>query len=110
MFWWFERGGHYLRCEAQQTTAGRFELRIIGPDGAEQVEHFTDSRDLGKRQRRDDGSRKKAGQARTDGFSERQPFVTPKPLTTASTLCVKRRPNTPSVERSLPAATSSLLL
>jgi len=50
VFWWFERGGHYLRCEAQQTTTGRFELRIIGPDGAEQVEHFTDSRDLAKRQ------------------------------------------------------------
>ena len=49
MFWWFERGGHYLRCEAQQTSGG-YELRIINPDGSEQVEHFADSSDLAKRQ------------------------------------------------------------
>ena len=40
MFWWFERGGRYLRCEAQQMTAGGYELRIVSPDGTEQVEHF----------------------------------------------------------------------
>jgi hypothetical protein len=31
-------------------TTGGFELRIISPDGSEQVEHFTDSRELAKRQ------------------------------------------------------------
>jgi hypothetical protein len=50
VFWWFERGGSYMRCEAQQRTAGGYELRIIGPDGAERVEHFADSRELTKRQ------------------------------------------------------------
>ena len=50
MFWWFEREGRYLRCEAQQMAAGGYELRIISPDGSEQVEHFSDSRDLTKRQ------------------------------------------------------------
>ena len=49
MFWWFERGGRYLRCESQQTKSG-FELRIVSPDGSERVEHFVDSRELAKRQ------------------------------------------------------------
>jgi hypothetical protein len=49
VFWWFERGGRYLRCEAQQTDGG-YELRILGPDGSEHVERFTDSRELSKRQ------------------------------------------------------------
>ena len=50
MFWWFERGGSYLRCEAQPMTTGGYELRIVKPDGSEQVEHFTYSSDLAKRQ------------------------------------------------------------
>ena len=50
MFWWFERGGRYIRFESHQMTAGQFELRIIDPDGTERVEHFTDSRDLARRQ------------------------------------------------------------
>ena len=50
MFWWFERGGRYLRCEAQQMATGGYELRIVSPDGTEQIEHFSDSRDLTKRQ------------------------------------------------------------
>jgi hypothetical protein len=49
VFWWFERGGRYLRCESQQVNNG-FELRIVNPDGSEQVEHFADSRELAKRQ------------------------------------------------------------
>ena len=50
MFWWFERGGHYLRCEAQQMATGGYELRIVTPDGAERIEHFEDSNELEKRQ------------------------------------------------------------
>ena len=50
MFWWFERGGRYLRCEAAPVSAGGFELRVIHPDGTEQVERFADSGDLAQRQ------------------------------------------------------------
>jgi hypothetical protein len=31
-------------------ATGGYELRIVGPDGSEQVEHFTDPGDLNKRQ------------------------------------------------------------
>jgi hypothetical protein len=31
-------------------TTGQFELRIVSPDGTEQVERFMDSRELAKRQ------------------------------------------------------------
>jgi hypothetical protein len=50
MFWWFERGGRYLQCEAEEVRTGGYDLRIINPDGSEQVEHFADSNDLTKRQ------------------------------------------------------------
>jgi len=50
VFWWFERGGRYLRCEARQIATGQYELRIVNPDGSEQVEHFAESGDLTKRQ------------------------------------------------------------
>jgi hypothetical protein len=50
VFWWFERHGHYLRCEVRGLTAGGYELRIIDPDGCEQVEHFDHASDLAKRQ------------------------------------------------------------
>jgi hypothetical protein len=50
VFWWFERGGRYLRCEAQQTATGAYELRIVSPDGTERVEYFDHSSDLTKRQ------------------------------------------------------------
>ena len=50
MFWWFERSGAYLRCEAQRMATGSYELRIVSPDGSEQVEHFADSIDLTNRQ------------------------------------------------------------
>jgi hypothetical protein len=52
MFWWFERGGHYLRCEATQPSAGSFELRLTQPDGTEKVERFSDSTTLWERQRK----------------------------------------------------------
>ena len=50
MFWWFERGGQYLRYETREAQAGRYELRVIRPDGSEQVENFDQSADLTKRQ------------------------------------------------------------
>ena len=34
MFWWFQRGGKYLRYETRETNTGAFELRVISPDGA----------------------------------------------------------------------------
>ena len=50
MFWWFERSGQYLRYESREREGGGFELRVISPDGTEQVETFEDSTDLNKRQ------------------------------------------------------------
>ena len=50
MFWWFERQGHYLRCEVLQLSTGGYELRVVNPDGSEHVEHFVDTSDLTKRQ------------------------------------------------------------
>lgn len=50
MFWWFERAGLYLRYEARERPEGGFELRVINPDGTENVETFEDSNDLTKRQ------------------------------------------------------------
>ena len=50
MFWWFERAGEYLRCEAVPMSAGGFELRLVHPDGTESVERFSDSSDLAARQ------------------------------------------------------------
>lgn len=50
MFWWFERGGQYLRCETREAAAGRFELRLMRPDGSEQVENFDDPSHLTRRQ------------------------------------------------------------
>ena len=51
MFWWFQRGGQFLRYETRETSAGAYELRIIRPDGSELVENFNDSSDLTRRQR-----------------------------------------------------------
>ena len=50
VFWWFERKGKFLRCEAREARAGGFELVIMEPDGTERIEHFIDSADLTKRQ------------------------------------------------------------
>ena len=49
MFWWFERGGKFLRYEAR-VSGDSFEFCIIEPDGSERVERFADSRELMKRQ------------------------------------------------------------
>jgi len=50
VFWWFERGGQFLRYEARTLPNGSCELRVTTPDGVEQVETFTDSASLAARQ------------------------------------------------------------
>jgi hypothetical protein len=50
MLWWFEREGRKVRMEVLLLSAGGYELRIIGVDGVEHVEHFTDAAELAKRQ------------------------------------------------------------
>ena len=50
MFWWFERRGHYLRCEVRFLGDGRYEFVTTPPDGGEQVEPFSDAVDMTRRQ------------------------------------------------------------
>lgn len=50
MFWWFERGGQFLRYEVNDRAGGGYVLRIIDPDGTERSEDFDDSADLSRRQ------------------------------------------------------------
>ena len=50
MFWWFERHGALLRVEVLQVSQQKFELRVIGADGAESMECFSNAQDLAKRQ------------------------------------------------------------
>ena len=50
MFVWFQKGGDFLRYEARDLPNGRYELRIVEPDGTERTETFTDSTALNKRQ------------------------------------------------------------
>jgi hypothetical protein len=50
VFWWFERGGEFLRVEVLELTPDSFELRVIRADGTETVETFTNAKDLAKRQ------------------------------------------------------------
>ena len=50
MFWWYERGGRFVRCAAQAVPGDGYELRIVSPDGTEQVERFAASSELAKRQ------------------------------------------------------------
>jgi len=50
LFWWFQRGGKYLRYEVNNRPEGGYVLRIVDPDGTERTEVFDDSEDLSKRQ------------------------------------------------------------
>jgi len=50
LFWWFERGGQFLRYEARHTKEGAFELRVTSPDGGERVETFDNGDALAGRQ------------------------------------------------------------
>jgi hypothetical protein len=48
-FW--EREGHYVRCEARAADAGRgYELIVVRPDGTQELEQFDNAEDLLKRQ------------------------------------------------------------
>ena len=50
MFWWFERGGAYLRCEVLKLATEKYELRVLDPDGTESVEAFDDDVELARGQ------------------------------------------------------------
>ena len=50
MFWWFERGGRYLRCETRFVRSDRYEFVTTMPDGIERVEQFTKSDAMAERQ------------------------------------------------------------
>lgn len=50
MFWWFERNGEYVRCEVLTLSSGDYELRLVGEDGDERAEHFSDAKSLAERQ------------------------------------------------------------
>jgi hypothetical protein len=50
VFWWFERRGQYLRYEVRELPTGGYELRVVDPDGKQNVEVFANSSDLARRQ------------------------------------------------------------
>jgi len=50
VFWWFKRRDDLLRYEARDLPTGRYELRIVDPDGSERVETFDDAPSLTRRQ------------------------------------------------------------
>jgi hypothetical protein len=49
VFWWFEREEEFLRFEVLD-LGDRWELRVLYPDGTEQLEHFTNATALATRQ------------------------------------------------------------
>ena len=50
MIWFYAKQGRHLRCEVRQLAEGdRFDLVITDADGAERVEHFTDSASVTQR-------------------------------------------------------------
>ena len=51
MFWWFERNGHFMRCEVRDVPGAGYELVVTNSDGTDRVERFEDSSGLAKRQR-----------------------------------------------------------
>jgi hypothetical protein len=50
MFWWYQRDGEFLRYESREVTPGTYVLIVVMPDGAEQVEYFSDQSALQARQ------------------------------------------------------------
>jgi hypothetical protein len=43
VFWWFERGGKFIRGEARKVSeGGAYELVVMMPDGTEGIERFSD--------------------------------------------------------------------
>lgn len=49
MFYFFQKGPDYLRCEIQACTDGSFELLITGPDTVERTETYLTSQQAEKR-------------------------------------------------------------
>lgn len=49
MFYFFQKGKDYLRCEIQARTDGSFELLITEPDTKERTEHYSTSQQAEKR-------------------------------------------------------------
>jgi hypothetical protein len=49
VFWWFERRGEYVRCEARRAPDGHDELCVTDPE-IERIERFDDSAALAHRQ------------------------------------------------------------
>jgi hypothetical protein len=39
MFWWFERRGKFTCLEVLELPTGGYEVRVLAPDGTEQIEH-----------------------------------------------------------------------
>jgi len=50
MCYWFEQGGHYMRCEVHRVD-GQYELVIVSPDGTVCVERYAHSDAVHSRQR-----------------------------------------------------------
>ena len=49
MFYFFQKGPDYLRCEIQACTDGSFELLITGSDSVERSETYLTSQQADKR-------------------------------------------------------------
>ena len=49
MFYFFQKGRDYLRCEIQPRTDGTFELLITGPEKVERTENYLTSQQAEKR-------------------------------------------------------------
>ena len=49
MFYFFQKGSNYLRCEILSSTTGSFELVVTEPNGHERREPFTTAPDAQRR-------------------------------------------------------------
>jgi len=68
MVWLFERQGRTARLETLYLAADNYELRFVDADGAERVERFTNTDDLGERQKEIQQSLTTQGWERTGGW------------------------------------------
>jgi hypothetical protein len=50
VFWWFERGGLFMRYEVNELPEGGYVMRVLDVDGTETAEQFSDASDLSRRQ------------------------------------------------------------
>ena len=49
MFYFFQKGREYMRCEIQSRMDGTFELLITGPEKVERTENYLTSQQAEKR-------------------------------------------------------------